>query len=326
MNGLTLKLKLKQPTPETLPVAPVPAVEDEPPDWELPDFEDEICSLGVLGERVAGQVYKELHTLTEVLPSMDDHQRKYALLDFVGMSGRRLMRLAALIRWSANSWALRKCTVCSRGRAGWIPVTLLAEHCWLPAEPERAVRHDGPAADGRPAVLAACQVRPSARTGPRSIQRTRVRNFDVPTAVDILHSGMYQRLPAVLEVNRALRGPERVSTFPRPMAPRPRRPTPRSWPSSGPSTRPSSGAWQSAKLYLRECGGIASVCGLASWSSFWSSQAADGRAHFHVEDAFTASVTLAGPESTDRWFLLSVDFRASQAEQRPRLHCLYVSS
>lgn len=110
---------------------------------ELPDFDDDLCSLGLLVDRVTGQFYKDLHTLAEVLPSMSDAQRKHALLEFIGHGGRRLMRLAALVRWSNNSIALRKCTVC------YLSCLILeivvcqyacaSEHCRFLAKSKRAV-------------------------------------------------------------------------------------------------------------------------------------------------------------------------------------------
>ncbi|KAI5477894.1 Mediator complex, subunit Med14 [Pseudohyphozyma bogoriensis] len=161
--------------PSTSSASPL-LVKKEPPatttprvdlERELPTIMNDLVPLSVIVERVVSQAYADLANLAETLPSSPDPDRKRAIVDYVLQTRRQILKLLVLVRWSGEASNVGKCMniIGFLGRQNFAFDSTIA----------------------------------SLTDAKSSLSSARVRNYDIPTALSVLTSGTYTRLPGVLE-------------------------------------------------------------------------------------------------------------------------------
>ncbi|KAL7409275.1 mediator complex subunit MED14-domain-containing protein [Mrakia frigida] len=131
---------------------------------ELPDVASpDLVPLNLVVDAVIQDVYQRLVELGEVLPSLHESARAAQIFQFSLYSRRQVVKLLALVRWSKESEVVAKCMN--------INAFLTRQNKQFDEAIEQLT------------VL---------RTG---LDGTRLRNPDLLTALDVLTTGTYQRLP-----------------------------------------------------------------------------------------------------------------------------------
>ncbi|KAI9359223.1 mediator complex subunit MED14-domain-containing protein [Zopfochytrium polystomum] len=117
--------------------------------------------------RMIQQSYAELQTMVETLPNTDDMERKATILKYSTRTRQQFIKLLVLVRWSKNAESIQKLQ----------DIIAFLDHqdnCFRDAADFLAIIHE-------------------------ETKRARDPNFDIPTAVDILTTGKYERLPTVIK-------------------------------------------------------------------------------------------------------------------------------
>ncbi|KAF9188419.1 mediator complex subunit, partial [Haplosporangium sp. Z 11] len=148
------------PAPVPLP-APTPVPASVP---VLPDNMNAMVPLGAIIHRMANEAFADLSNLSEVLPSMNDTQRKLQILDYALSKREQFIKLLVLTKWAKNAKKFQQC----QNIVGF-----------LQNENQLFTRAIGGLFETY-----------------SMFGRARVRNFDIPTAIDVLTTGTYQRLPS----------------------------------------------------------------------------------------------------------------------------------
>ncbi|KAL6058155.1 Mediator of RNA polymerase II transcription subunit 14 [Balamuthia mandrillaris] len=138
-------------------------MEQQPP----PPPHLQTVKLSTVIHRLVEKSYHELVCLTESLLDKPDHVRKLALRDQFQRTRHRLIRLLVLVKWSSHVPSVRK---------SWDILAFLAQQ-------DEAFR------------LAADSLYWVSNT----LKEARAPNYDIPTAIDVLTTGTYQRLPVCIK-------------------------------------------------------------------------------------------------------------------------------
>ncbi|KAF8590904.1 MED14-domain-containing protein [Ramaria rubella] len=148
-----------------LPKHEPPTVEEL--EAELPVVTHEQIRLADLLSRVVQDIYAELMTLADTLPSSSDSARKRMLADFVVKHKKQVVKLFAVVKWARDAPDVQKCMN--------ITAFLLNQNVQF----EEAVE----------AITLARE----------SLAPARLRNHDLLTSLDVLTTGSYLRLPTAIK-------------------------------------------------------------------------------------------------------------------------------
>uniref|UniRef100_A0A0K2TAA1 Mediator of RNA polymerase II transcription subunit 14 n=1 Tax=Lepeophtheirus salmonis TaxID=72036 RepID=A0A0K2TAA1_LEPSM len=124
-------------------------------------------SLGMLTEFIVQRTYHELSILSELLPRKEDMERKIEIFNFASRTRMLFIRLLSLVKWASSASKVDKC--------GSIINYL-----------ERQARIFSETADSM------------AKIARDSLPRATLPNFNLPSAVEILTTGSYSRVPRII--------------------------------------------------------------------------------------------------------------------------------
>ncbi|PWY99904.1 MED14-domain-containing protein [Testicularia cyperi] len=134
---------------------------------ELPLEETDLVPLAALVERLANFGYESLQNLAETLPSLPSSSKRAKIFNTALDVRKQFIKLLVLSRWSADVKDLQKARNI---------IALLSEQQW---------QHE----DVFAGLTDVRKILPNAR----------MRNADLPTAIDALRTGTYRRLPASIK-------------------------------------------------------------------------------------------------------------------------------
>ncbi|CAD6893912.1 unnamed protein product [Tilletia controversa] len=223
--------------------------DDTPPEALLSELlpqTENLVPLAAIVERMSNYGYEALQILSETMSSLPSDQRREKIFMTAVTVQRQIAKLVALALWSRLSGDLQK----ARDTVG-----LLCEQF---AQAEDAVKE-----------------LTSIRT---MLPHSRLRNFDLISAMDVLRTGAYIRLPSTIKTSAMHETPmddkavdELVEEL------------------------------EDAIRLRLSCHDILPL----QMSDY---RIADGRAHFDVPNLFEASLTVDGPFPSGRWYLLTIKF------------------
>ncbi|KAK4054165.1 mediator complex subunit [Microbotryomycetes sp. JL201] len=155
-----------------LPVPQPPPASSLTPEFaqcerELPRAAAELVPLSFVVERIAAHAFAELANLTETLPHQDDATKKRAIVDYVLQTRRQVLKLLVLVRWSSQAQSVAK----SMDIVGFLA--------------RQNFEFDN-------AVTSLTEIK-------SMLAGARVRNYDIPTALSVLTTGTYTRLPSAIK-------------------------------------------------------------------------------------------------------------------------------
>ncbi|RKO87632.1 mediator complex, subunit Med14, partial [Blyttiomyces helicus] len=132
----------------------------------LPQVDVGSVPLGELIGRLVQQTYADVGNLSETFPNLSNVERKRQILKFADDARKQYVKLLAIVRWSKQAQEFQK---------------ISNLHAFLD-------RQD------------ACfeQAANSLFMMHGDMKRAKVSNFDIPTAIDVLTTGKYQRMPSVI--------------------------------------------------------------------------------------------------------------------------------
>ncbi|KAI9233711.1 MAG: mediator complex subunit MED14-domain-containing protein [Podila humilis] len=133
----------------------------------LPQSMNGMVSLGAIIHRMTNEAFADLSNTSEILPSMADPQKKHTLLDFTLSKREQFIKLLVLTKWAKSATKVQQC----QNIIGFL------QH-----ENELFARAVGGLFETY-----------------KTFGRARVRNYDIPTAIDVLTTGSYQRLPTTIK-------------------------------------------------------------------------------------------------------------------------------
>ncbi|KAG0228667.1 mediator complex subunit [Actinomortierella wolfii] len=142
-----------------------PTLPPQPP--QLPTSLQGMVPLGLILHRMANEAFADLSNLSEILPSMTDPQRKLHMLEYALAKREQFIKLLVLVKWAKNAADIQQC----QNIIGF-----------LQQENEHFTRAVGGIFETY-----------------KTFGQARVRNYDIPTAVDVLTTGTYQRLPSIIK-------------------------------------------------------------------------------------------------------------------------------
>ncbi|CBQ72506.1 related to RNA polymerase II mediator complex protein pmc1 [Sporisorium reilianum SRZ2] len=148
-------------------VDPIDAIPLAQLEQELPLEEADLVSLAALVERLANYGYESLQNLAETLPSLPSSSKRAKIFNTALDVRKQFIKLLVLARWSKDVADLQK----SRNI-----IALLSEQQW---------QHE----DVFAGLTDIRKILPNAR----------MRNADLPTAIDVLQTGTYRRLPSSIK-------------------------------------------------------------------------------------------------------------------------------
>ncbi|KAK0541215.1 mediator complex subunit [Tilletia horrida] len=226
-----------------------PVLDDVPPEVLLSELlpqTENLVPLAAIVERMSNYGYEALQILSETLSSLPSEQRREKIFNTAVTVQRQLAKLVALALWSRLSGDLQK----ARDTVG-----LLCEQF---AQAEDAVRE---------------------LTGIRTmLPQSRLRNFDLMSAADVLRTGAYTRLPTIIKTSAVREKPM------------------------------DDAAVDELVEELEDAIRLRLACHDVLPLQMSDYRIADGRAHFDVRDLFEASLTVDGPFPIGRWYLLTIRF------------------
>ncbi|GJJ75588.1 mediator of RNA polymerase II transcription subunit 14 [Entomortierella parvispora] len=114
--------------------------------------------------RMSNEAFSDLSNLSEILPSMDDAQRKLHILEYALSKREQFIKLLVLTKWAKSAPKIQQC----QNIVGF-----------LHNQNEQFTHAVGGLFETY-----------------KTFGRARVRNYDIPTAIDVLTTGTYQRLPS----------------------------------------------------------------------------------------------------------------------------------
>ncbi|KAF9095809.1 mediator complex subunit [Mortierella sp. AM989] len=130
----------------------------------LPQNMAGMVPLNAIIHRMTNETFSDLSNLSDILPSMNDTQKKLHILQFALSKREQFIKLLVLTKWAKSANKFQQC----QNIVGF-----------LRQENELFTRAVGGLFETY-----------------RMFGRARVRNFDIPTAIDVLTTGTYQRLPS----------------------------------------------------------------------------------------------------------------------------------
>ncbi|KAG0338890.1 mediator complex subunit [Podila humilis] len=154
--------------PSTSSGGSIPAEQQSTPaPAALPQNMNGMVSLGAIIHRMTNEAFADLSNTSEILPSMSDSQKKLTLLDYTVSKREQFIKLLVLTKWATNASKVQQC----QNIIGFL------QH-----ENELYTR----AVNGLFETY-------------KTFGRARVRNYDIPTAIDVLTTGTYQRMPTIIK-------------------------------------------------------------------------------------------------------------------------------
>ncbi|KZT56231.1 MED14-domain-containing protein [Calocera cornea HHB12733] len=212
----------------------------------LPHELTDMIPLREVVSRLVQKAYEDLQNLVEVLPSKSDTERKHLIREYGSSTRKQAVKTLVLTRWARDAPIVQKCQ----------DVRFFLQ---LQNGQFREAAH---ALDG---------VR-------RALGAARSRAWDVLTAVDVLASGSYLRLPTVIK--EWFLPPARIT------------------PAAALATLHAMN--RSLRLRLRTAEIV--PIEMARY------RVADGRVYFTVPELFAAAFVTGGAERSQLWYLLDVEF------------------
>ncbi|KZO90741.1 MED14-domain-containing protein [Calocera viscosa TUFC12733] len=196
--------------------------------------------------RLVQKAYEDLQNLVEVLPSKTDTERKHLIREYGALTRKQTVKSLVLARWARDAPIVQRCQD--------VRFFLQLQNGQFR---ETAQRLEG--------------VR-------RALGGARSRAWDLGTAVDVMQSGTYLRLPKIIK--QWFLPPARVT------------------PSAAIHTLQSMNSVLRLRLRTSEIVPI-------EMSSY---RVADGRVYFTVPSLFAAAFVTGGAERNQGWYLLDVEF------------------
>ncbi|KAG2180765.1 hypothetical protein INT44_003772 [Umbelopsis vinacea] len=202
--------------------------------------------------KLVHQSYADLHELAETLPAMSEVDKKRSILYYTTNARKQFVKLLVLLKWASNAQNIQTCQnimafLSNQNKVFQDTVDYLHKiHTELPA--------------------------------------ARVRNYDIPTAVDILTSGTYLRMPSKMKdiiPPKPLTDEEVLKT------------------------------WNELNDVIR----LRMLTSEVLPSPMQNYRIADGRIFFRVENEFEVALTLMGPSHDRRWWIVSLDILANSSTQ-----------
>ncbi|KAN0064490.1 mediator complex subunit [Thecaphora frezii] len=148
-------------------VDPIHEIPIEQLEQELPLEEADLVPLAALVERLANHGYEAFQNLAETLPSLPSSSRRAKIFATALDVRKQFVKLLVLVRWSKDVSDLQKARNI---------ISLLSEQQW---------QHE----DVFAGLTDVRKILPNAR----------MRNADLPTAIDVLRTGTYRRLPTSIK-------------------------------------------------------------------------------------------------------------------------------
>ncbi|KAI7823767.1 mediator complex subunit MED14-domain-containing protein [Gamsiella multidivaricata] len=151
----------------TSPPLPVPAPASSSMPAVVPTLPQNMAGmvpLSAIIHRMTNEAFADLSNLSDVLPSMNDARKKLHILEYALSKREQFIKLLVLTKWAKSANKFQQC----QNIVGF-----------LRHENELFTRAVGGLFETY-----------------RLFGRARVRNFDIPTAIDVLTTGTYQRLPS----------------------------------------------------------------------------------------------------------------------------------
>ncbi|KAG8733236.1 mediator complex subunit [Ceratobasidium sp. 423] len=235
----------------------------EPDGDELPRTLVGQVPLGVAVSRLVQHAYAELGNMAETLPSQSDHDRKRHIFQYVLATRKGFVKMYVAVKWAENARAVQTCLD-------------IMQYC------NRA---------GEQLQLSSAHL----STIANALGSLRLRNADLLTALDVLTTGTYRRLPSITTELYTPQKPMRKEDVARVM-------------------RDTDAA---IRLRLRTAELLPTEMN--------SYRVADGRVYFTVPNRFAASFTVLGGTNDDPWWCADVEFlfdlkgERSIAVQYPRI-------
>ncbi|KAI1318365.1 mediator complex subunit [Mortierella claussenii] len=130
----------------------------------LPQNMAGMVPLSAIVHRMTNEAFSDLSNLSDILPSMNDTQRKLHILDYALSKREQFIKLLVLTKWAKSANKFQQC----QNIVGFL-------------------RHENELFTRAVSGLFETY---------RMFGRARVRNFDIPTAIDVLTTGTYQRMPS----------------------------------------------------------------------------------------------------------------------------------
>ncbi|KAI8372823.1 mediator complex subunit MED14-domain-containing protein [Radiomyces spectabilis] len=203
-----------------------------------------MVSLRALVGKMVQKAYAELMTLTDTLPSMPDIERKRQILQYATFVRKQFLKLYVLVKWADNADDVQ---MCQNIMAFLANQNLIFQNT---VDYLHKIHAELPAA--------------------------RVRNFDILTAVDVLTTGTYQRMPTK---NQDMIPPAKLTD-------------------------------QEVLETFKAMNDVIRVRMLTSEvlpSPMHHYRIENGRIYFRIENEFEVSLTLMGPSDNRRWWIVSLD-------------------
>ena len=219
---------------------------------ELPLEQSDLIPLVALVERLSNNAYQTLQSLGDTLPSLSSDAKKAKVFSTAMELRKQFIKLLVLVRWSKDVELLNKARNV---------IALLVDQQWA---------HE----DVFSGVTQARKILPNAR----------ICDADLVTAIDVIRTGTYQRLPQSI----------RNSTVPKePMSNR------------------------QVLEVLRSLDQVLSIrltCNAVVPRSLHLQRITDGKAYFEASGLYDACLTTSGPADEDRWWLLDFHFSDSATD------------
>ncbi|CAE6459018.1 unnamed protein product [Rhizoctonia solani] len=218
----------------------------EPEEDELPRTLMGQVPLGVAVSRLAQHAYAELGNMAETLPSQSDHDRKRHIFQYVLTTRKGFVKMYVAAKWAENARAVQTCLD-------------IMQYC------NRA---------GEQLQLSSAHL----STIANALGSLRLRNADLLTALDVLTTGTYRRLPRITT---------ELYTPQKPM-------------SKEDVVKVMRDTDAAIRLRLRTIELLPTEMN--------SYRVADGRVYFTVPNRFAASFTVLGGTNDDPWWCADVEF------------------
>ena len=213
---------------------------------ELPVEQSDLIPLAALVERLSNNAYQTLQSLSDTTSSLSNDAKKAKIFATAMDLRKQFVKLLVLVRWSKDVELLNKARNV---------IALLVDQQWA---------HE----DVFSGLTQARKILPNAR----------ICDADLVTAIDVIRTGTYQRLPASI----------RNSTVPK-----------------APMTNAQVlDVLRALDQVLR----VRLTCNTVTPQGFHLQKIADGKAYFAVEGLYDACLTTSGPTDEDRWWLLDFHF------------------
>ncbi|WFD39585.1 mediator complex subunit [Malassezia japonica] len=219
---------------------------------ELPLEQSDLLPLNALVERVSNNAYQTLQSLSDTLPSLSNDAKKAKVFATAMDLRKQFIKLLVLVRWSKDVELLNK----TRNI-----IALLVDQQWA---------HED-------VFSGLTQVR-------KILPNARICDADLVTAIDVIRTGTYQRLPASI----------RDSTVPR-------------VPMSNPQVLDVLRALDQVLTVRLTCSEVVP-------RDLRLQRIADGKAYFEAPGLYDACLTTSGPNDDDRWWLLDFHFTDSATD------------